>query len=121
MAFGLALLSCTSDAAPEPAGPSASPTGAGAVMTDSGVTFISIAHAFEVAKLRGDGDAVTTTITYTGTCLEATGRITVTADDDGTTSTVDVGPFAPDTPTPVTIPLGGSAPATLSLARTSCT
>ena len=120
VALWVALASCTGGAAPAPASPSSSSTGSGAVMTASGV-YISIGRApFKVAKVRSDGDVLTATVTYTGRCAQATGRITVTADHGSEASSVDVGPFGPDIPTPVTVPLSGSDAKTLTFSVTGC-
>ena len=89
-------------------------------MTESEV-YVSVGRApFKVAKVRNDGNVLTAIVTYTGSCARATGRITVTADGDGTTWSIDVGPSAPDIPTPVKIPLNGWSAVTLTFAKTGC-
>jgi hypothetical protein len=89
-------------------------------MTESEL-YVSVGRApFKMAKVRSDGNVLTAIVTYTGSCARATGRITVTADGDGTTSSVDIGPFAPNAPTPVKVLLNGSGAKTLTFAKTGC-
>jgi hypothetical protein len=100
--------------------PSTTHAGSGAVMTDSGVILLALPARFNVAKVHREGDVLTAVVTYTGSCDRVTGRITVSEDHDGATGSVDIGPLAPDTPLPVSIPLTGAGTMTLRFAKTGC-